>query len=89
MNARRSRNGFSLVEVTLALGIMAFCLVALFGLLPAWLRFLREDLAPLKRHAGRAVRARARERGRHGSRPLVKRIAEGATGTAIGYACLH
>jgi uncharacterized protein (TIGR02598 family) len=26
--------GFSLVEVTLALGIAAFCLIALFGLLP-------------------------------------------------------
>ena len=28
------RSGFSLVEVTLALGIAAFCLLALFGLLP-------------------------------------------------------
>src|ERR1700674_3846005 len=26
--------GFSLVEVTLALGVAAFCLIALFGLLP-------------------------------------------------------
>lgn len=34
---RRSRHrevGFSLVEVTLALGVAAFCLIALFGLLP-------------------------------------------------------
>ena len=29
-----SRLGFSLVEVTLALGIAAFCLIALFGLIP-------------------------------------------------------
>ena len=30
--------GFSLVEVTLALGVTAFCLLALFGLLPLGLR---------------------------------------------------
>jgi len=29
-----SKPGFSLVEVTLALGIAAFCLIALFGLIP-------------------------------------------------------
>jgi uncharacterized protein (TIGR02598 family) len=35
MSRRRYRTaGFSLVEVTLALGIAAFCLIALFGLLP-------------------------------------------------------
>lgn len=35
MNCRRSSfAGFSLVEVTLALGVAAFCLIALFGLLP-------------------------------------------------------
>lgn len=28
------RTGFSLVEVTLALGVAAFCLIAIFGLLP-------------------------------------------------------
>jgi uncharacterized protein (TIGR02598 family) len=32
--ARRSVPAFSLVEVTLALGIAGFCLVALFGLMP-------------------------------------------------------
>ena len=32
--ALRSRAGFSLVEVALALGVAAFCLVPLFGLLP-------------------------------------------------------
>jgi uncharacterized protein (TIGR02598 family) len=31
---RRSRPAFSLVEVTLALGIAAFCLIAVFGLMP-------------------------------------------------------
>jgi uncharacterized protein (TIGR02598 family) len=30
----KSRQGFSLVEVTLALGIASFCLLAIFGLLP-------------------------------------------------------
>jgi uncharacterized protein (TIGR02598 family) len=30
----RSISGFSLVEVTLALGIAAFCLIAVFGLMP-------------------------------------------------------
>lgn len=35
MNRRiHSSTGFSLVEVTLALGVAAFCLIALFGLLP-------------------------------------------------------
>jgi uncharacterized protein (TIGR02598 family) len=35
MNAKRRNHGaFSLVEVTIALGIMAFCMVAIFGLLP-------------------------------------------------------
>jgi uncharacterized protein (TIGR02598 family) len=31
---RLTNNGFSLVEITLALGVMAFCLVAIAGLLP-------------------------------------------------------
>jgi uncharacterized protein (TIGR02598 family) len=31
---RRSNCAFSLVEVTLALGIAAFCLIAIFGLMP-------------------------------------------------------
>lgn len=35
MSRRRDRSaGFSLVEVTLALGLAAFCLIGLFGLLP-------------------------------------------------------
>jgi len=32
--SRSSRSGFSLAEVTLALGIAAFCLIAVFGLMP-------------------------------------------------------
>jgi type II secretory pathway pseudopilin PulG len=31
---KQSRRAFSLVEVTLALGIAAFCLIAVFGLMP-------------------------------------------------------
>jgi type II secretory pathway pseudopilin PulG len=31
---KRSASAFSLVEVTLALGIAAFCLIAIFGLMP-------------------------------------------------------
>ena len=31
---RASHCGFSLVEVTLALGVAAFCLIAVFGLIP-------------------------------------------------------
>lgn len=34
MKCNRSQNAFSLVEVTVALGIAAFCLIAIFGLLP-------------------------------------------------------
>jgi uncharacterized protein (TIGR02598 family) len=29
-----SQNGFSLVELTLAIGVAAFCLIAVFGLIP-------------------------------------------------------
>ena len=31
---KRTRRGFSLVEVTLALGVAGFCLVSIFGLIP-------------------------------------------------------
>ena len=34
----RSNKGFSLVEVTLAIGVAGFCLLALFGLLPAGMK---------------------------------------------------
>ena len=34
MNHRTRSNAFSLTELTLALGVMAFCLLALFGLMP-------------------------------------------------------
>jgi uncharacterized protein (TIGR02598 family) len=34
----RTKFGFSLIEVTLALGIAAFCLLAIFGLLPIGLK---------------------------------------------------
>lgn len=34
MNPRSTHAAFSLVEVTLALGVAVFCLVAIFGLLP-------------------------------------------------------
>lgn len=35
MTSPRSQSAFSLVEVSIALGIVSFCLVALIGLLPA------------------------------------------------------
>ncbi len=38
-----SHSGFSLVEVTLALGIVAFGLIAIFGLLPSGLNLVRES----------------------------------------------
>ena len=41
----RQTTAFSLVEVTLALGIMAFCLVAIFGLLPTGLNTSRDAIA--------------------------------------------
>lgn len=43
-HARPARAGFSLVEVTLALGLVAFCLVALLGLLHAGLRQERTSI---------------------------------------------
>jgi type II secretory pathway pseudopilin PulG len=44
MIRRRHLAAFSLVEVTLALGVMAFCLVALLGLLPVGLNSNRGAL---------------------------------------------
>ena len=41
---RRARLGFSLVEITLALGIIAFAFVTVFGLLPAGLRAFRQAM---------------------------------------------
>jgi uncharacterized protein (TIGR02598 family) len=38
MKSIRSTSGFSLVEVTLALGVAAFCLVAILGMLPVGLK---------------------------------------------------
>lgn len=37
--ARRFKSGFSLVEVTLALGVTAFSLVAIFGLIPIGMNY--------------------------------------------------
>jgi uncharacterized protein (TIGR02598 family) len=37
--------GFSLIEVTLALGVAAFCLIALFGLLPLGLQTNQSSIA--------------------------------------------
>ena len=37
----RSVTGFSLVEVTLALGVAAFCLIAVFGLMPVGVQINR------------------------------------------------
>lgn len=39
---KTNHSGFSLVEVTIALGIIAFCVVAVFGLLPTALRSVKE-----------------------------------------------
>ena len=38
-------SGFSLVEVVIAMGIAAFCLVAIFGLIPAGLKTNKESVA--------------------------------------------
>src|SRR5215813_5749765 len=38
---KRSNRAFSLVEVTLALGIAAFCLIAVFGLMPVGVQINR------------------------------------------------
>lgn len=42
-SARSRRNGFSLVEVVVAIGIFAFCIVALIGLLQVALTSVRES----------------------------------------------
>jgi len=39
---KKSPPGFSLVEVTIALGIIAFCVISVFGLLPSGMRSVKE-----------------------------------------------
>ncbi|MES2569658.1 MAG: Verru_Chthon cassette protein B [Verrucomicrobiota bacterium] len=41
---RQSKRGFSLIEITLSLGIIAFAFVALFGLLPVGLTVFRNSV---------------------------------------------
>lgn len=41
---RSTQKGFSLVEIVLAIGIIAFAFVALFGLLPVGLKVFRESV---------------------------------------------
>ena len=41
---KRNESGFSLVEITLAIGIIAFAFVALFGLLPSGLGVFRQSI---------------------------------------------
>ncbi len=41
---RGGKQGFSLVEVTIALGVTAFALVALFGMLPTGLNLFRSSM---------------------------------------------
>src|SRR5438067_2326768 len=48
MKLFRNKNGFSLVEVTIALGIGAFCLIAIFGLLPVGLTSNRNSVEQTK-----------------------------------------
>ena len=43
-NSRRKEAGFSLVEVSLAIGIIAFAFVALFGLLPTGMNVMRASM---------------------------------------------
>jgi len=44
MNGQRT-SGFSLVEVTLALGVAAFCLIAVFGLMPIGVQTNRNTIS--------------------------------------------
>src|SRR5438552_17665362 len=47
----RSAAGFSLVEITLALGVAAFCLIAVLGLLPVALNTQQASVNQTKAHA--------------------------------------
>jgi uncharacterized protein (TIGR02598 family) len=42
---QRTSSGFSLVEVTLAIGVAAFCLIAIFGLMPVGIQTNRKATA--------------------------------------------
>lgn len=41
---RRSREGFTLIEIVIALGIAGFCLVAMLGLIPTGLKSVKTSL---------------------------------------------
>jgi uncharacterized protein (TIGR02598 family) len=45
MNRRHFASAFSLVEVTIALGVAGFCLIAVFGLLPVGVQTNRNAIA--------------------------------------------
>ena len=47
----RSAAGFSLVEITLALGVAAFCLIAVFGLVPVALNTQQASVNQTKANA--------------------------------------
>ena len=73
MKLLHSRNGFSLVEVALAMGIMTFCLVPLMALMPVGLSSnqtaieqtaagnIATSIATANAAVARAVRMRAGE----------------------------
>lgn len=62
LDLRPSTSGFSLVEIVIAMGIAAFCLVAIFGLIPAGLKTNKESLSETMA-AGLASRIAADLRG--------------------------
>jgi uncharacterized protein (TIGR02598 family) len=52
MNHRsQSRSAFSLIEVTLAIGVAAFCLIAVMGLLPVAIQIQRASVQQTKANA--------------------------------------
>jgi uncharacterized protein (TIGR02598 family) len=41
----RAKDSFSLIELTLALGVVSFCLIAVFGLLPVGIQTSQEAIS--------------------------------------------
>jgi len=62
LDLRPSTSAFSLIEIVIAMGIAAFCLVAIFGLIPAGLKTNKQSLSETMA-AGLASRIAADLRG--------------------------
>lgn len=85
MTNSRKNKGFSLVEITIALGIAAFCLLAIFALLPTGMNTNRSSVdETIGANLTSAIVADLRE-APAGSNSLTYNINPAAVGTSTNY----